>query len=361
MAASGNGIAAVGYLPGSPAGVNRLIYLFRRLLMSIPVVWLGVTATFLIIRVGPLNPAAAIVGPVNSAQAQERLDRIEEQLGLNDPIHIQYGEYLVDLVTFDLGQSWVLYPGQDTVALLAQFGPRTIWLGLWAVLIPIFVGIPLGIYAGLNVNTNRDYLASITGIVWRAMPNFWLAVILLALLSRTDALFFGSGWESFIIKTDLIGAPDLSALGTPEGFITATKQILPAAFVLGSASMGNELRLSRTAVLAIINEDFIDTARAVGVSRWRLIGKHVLRNALIPLIPVVTSEAYLLVGGSVLVEVVFGINGIGTLFFDAMTSGDLPLAGSLMFVFILLTVSINIAQDLLYTLIDPRIGYAERR
>jgi peptide/nickel transport system permease protein len=337
--------------------MNRAAYLFKRLLLAIPVLWLGTTATFAIIRLGPLNPAAAIIGPVNSAEAQERLERIESQLGLNDPIHVQYLEYITDLITFDLGQSWVLYPGQDTVSLLAQFGPRTIWLGLWAVLIPVLIGIPLGIYAGLNVNTNRDYAASITGIVWRAMPNFWLAVILLALLSRSDAIFFGSGWESFIIETEIVGAPDLSNLGTPNGFLRATKQILPAAFVLGSASMGNELRLSRTAVLEIINEDYINTAKAVGVSRRRLIGKHVLRNAMIPLIPVVTSEAYLLVGGSVLVEVVFGINGIGTLFYDAMTSGDLPLAGSLMFIFILLTVFVNIMQDLLYTLIDPRIGY----
>jgi len=341
--------------------MNRLVYLLKRLLLSIPVLWLGTTATFVIIRLGPLNPAAAIVGPINSAQAQERLERIEQQLGLNDPIHVQYIDYMTDLVTFDLGQSWVVYPGQDTVALLAQFGPRTIWLGLWSVLIPIFIGIPLGIYAGLNANTNRDYVASVIGIVWRAMPNFWLAVILLALLSQTNALFFGSGWESFIVETELIGPPDLSNLGSPEGFVTATKQILPAAFVLGSASMGNELRLSRTAVLEIINEDYIDTPRAVGVSRRRLIGKHVLRNAMIPLIPVITSEAYLLVGGSVLVEVVFGINGIGTLFYDAMTMGDLPLAGSLMFIFILLTVLINIAQDLLYTLIDPRIGYTEQQ
>ncbi len=341
--------------------MNRLIYFFKRVLLSIPVLWLGTTATFLIIRAGPLNPAAAIVGPINSAEAQERLERIEQQLGLNDPILEQYVEYMIDLFTFDLGQSWVLYPGQDTISLLVQFGPRTIWLGLWAVLIPILIGIPLGIYAGLNANTNRDYAASVTGIVWRAMPNFWLAAILLALLSQTDSLFFGRGWQSFITETELVGAPNLSNLGSVDGFITATKQILPAAFVLGSASMGNELRLSRTAVLEIVNEDYIDTAKAVGVSRTRLIGKHILRNAMIPLIPVVTSEAYILVGGSVLVEVVFGINGIGTLFYDAMTSGDLPLAGSLMFIFILLTVFINIMQDILYTVIDPRIGYEERQ
>jgi peptide/nickel transport system permease protein len=298
------------------------------------VVWLGTTATFAIVRLGPLNPAAAIVGPVNSAEARERLARINERLGLNDPLLEQYSEYMLNLITFDLGQSWVVYPGQDTVALLAAFGPRTLWLGAWAVLIPIFLGIPLGIYAGLHPNTRRDYAASIGGIVWRATPNFWLAVVLLAGLSLSNEFLPGGGWQ--------------------------TKQVLPASFVLGSASMGNELRLSRTAVLEIITEDYIETAEAVGVSDRRIVFKHVLRNAAIPLIPVVTSEAYLLVGGSVLVEVVFGINGIGTLFFEAMTTGDLPLAGSLMFVFILITVGINVLQDLLYTVIDPRVGFEGR-
>ncbi|MFB6194032.1 MAG: ABC transporter permease [Halobaculum sp.] len=340
--------------------MNRLAYLARRLALSVPVVWLGTTATFLIIRLGPLSPAAAIVGPVNSASAQARLDRIRRRLGLTDPLHEQYADYMLNLLTFDLGQSWVVYPGQDTVSLLVQFGPRTIWLGLWAVLIPIFLGIPLGVYAGLHPNTKRDYAASVGGIVWRAMPNFWLAVILLALLSLTDSVFFGTGWESFLIETELVGAPDLSGLTTPRGFLKATKQILPAAFVLGSASMGNELRLSRTAVLEIITENYVETAEAIGVSDRRIVWKHVFRNALIPLVPVITSEAYLLVGGSVLVEVVFGINGIGTLFYDAMVAGDLPLAGSLMYVFILITVSINILQDVLYTLIDPRVGYEGR-
>lgn len=340
--------------------MNRLTYLLRRLALSLPVVWLGTTAVFVIVRLGPLNPAAAIVGPVNSAEARERLARIEERLGLNDPLHVQYGEYMTDLFTFDLGQSWVVYPGQDTVALLAAFGPRTLWLGVWAVLIPLFVGIPLGIYAGLHPNTRRDYAASVGGIVWRATPNFWLAVIVLAILSLSDGFLPGGGWQTFLVDTELVGAPDLSRLDTVSGFLAATKQVLPAAFVLGSASMGNELRLSRTAVLETITENYVDTAKAVGVSDRRIVLKHVLRNAAIPLIPVVTSEAYLLVGGSVLVEVVFGINGIGTLFYEAMTTGDLPLAGSLMFVFVLLTVGINVAQDLLYTVIDPRVGFEGR-
>jgi peptide/nickel transport system permease protein len=148
----------------------------------------------------------------------------------------------------------------------------------------------------------------------------------------------------------------MSRLDTVDGFLAATKKVLPAALVLGSASMGNEMRIGRTAVLEVRNEDYIDFAKAKGVSDRLLVWKHILRNALVPLVPIITSEAFLLIGGSVLVETVFGINGIGFLFFQAAIQGDLPLVGTLMYVFILLIVGINLAQDLLYTIIDPRVG-----
>ncbi|PSP16336.1 ABC transporter permease, partial [Halobacteriales archaeon QH_10_67_13] len=143
-------------------------------------------------------------------------------------------------------------------------------------------------------------------------------------------------------------------------FVAATKQVLPAAIVLGSASMGSELRIARTAVLETITADYVQTARANGVTRRSLVWKHVLRNALVPLVPTITNEAFLLIGGSVIVEVVFGINGIGWLFFQAALNGDLPLVTGLVFVFLLVVVAINIAQDLLYVLIDPRVGYGGR-
>jgi peptide/nickel transport system permease protein len=120
--------------------------------------------------------------------------------------------------------------------------------------------------------------------------------------------------------------------------------------------MGNEMRIGRTAVLEVRNEDYVDMARAKGVSDRALVWKHILRNALVPLVPIITSEAFLLIGGSVLVETVFGINGIGYLFYRAAIEGDLPLVGTLMYIFILMIVGINLVQDLLYTVIDPRVG-----
>ncbi|MFB6221423.1 MAG: ABC transporter permease [Halolamina sp.] len=348
--------------------MSRLKYLGKRLLMSFPVLWLGTSMTWFIIYQGPINPAAYVLSE-SQTQDPEKVEAAETQLGLNqDPLE-HYVDWMSSLFMFDLGQTWLLYPGSNVNALIMDFLPRTVWLGFWSVLIAVFVGVPLGFYAGLRSNTMADYLASVSGIVWRAMPNFWLAVILLATLVSSESLL-GFDWDAFLINLDsgITGNPQLSYMdGKPWALFTepgntlqAIKKILPAAIVLGSASMGNEMRIGRTAVLETKNEKYIDLARAKGVSDRMIVWKHILRNALVPLVPIITSEAFLLIGGSVLVESVFGIQGIGFLFFKAAIQGDLPLVGTLMFILILLMLTINIAQDFLYTIIDPRVGYEEK-
>ncbi|RKS84020.1 peptide/nickel transport system permease protein [Haloarcula quadrata] len=344
--------------------MSRATYMLKRLVLSIPVIIFGTTVTFAIIRLGPLSPAAAILGPQGDARA---IRQIEQRLGLNEPLWEQYFEFMGDLFLFDLGQSWVVNSGTPAIDLIISYAPRTIWLGFWAVLIALGIGIPLGFYAGLNPNTFSDYFASFGGIVWRAMPNFWLAVILVTVLSQTEQLF-GFSWTSFIVETNVVTSPNLAVLKNPTRLMTdpgqawtnlakATKQILPPALVLGSASMGTEMRIGRTAVLETINSKYVETAKAKGVSPRVLVWKHIFRNALIPLVPVITAEAFILIGGSVLVETVFSINGIGLLFFRAAEQGDLPLVGTLMYLFILLIVGLNIVQDFAYTIIDPRVGY----
>ncbi|WP_299331587.1 ABC transporter permease [Haloplanus sp.] len=345
--------------------MSRWSYFARRVLLAVPVVFLGTTVAFLIVRLGPIDPAAAILGAQQVGSPEYY--QLREQLGLTDPLWEQYIDFMWEMVTFQLGRSWVISPGTRVNDLIAIYAPRTIWLGFWSVLIALCVGIPLGVYAGLNPNTLGDYVASLGGIVWRAMPNFWLAVIIVTVLSQSQALV-GVDWERLWVSTQVVTPPDLSVFARPRILITrpgeawtqvavAVKQVAPAALVLGSASMGNEMRIGRTAVLEIINADYIEAARAKGVSSRRLIWKHVFRNALIPLVPIITAEAFLLIGGSVLVETVFAINGLGYLFFQATVQGDLPLVISLMYIFILLLVAANILQDFLYTLIDPRVGY----
>jgi len=343
--------------------MGRLNYLIKRALLAIPVIWLGTSFTWYAIFMGPIDPAAALVGQTDP-QNSEKYDRIREQLGLTEPPLQQYLDFMTDMATFDLGQTWVVYSGSQVNSLILDFLPRTLWLGIWSVVIAVFVGVPLGFYAGLRSNTLADYITSLSGISWRAMPNFWLAAVILSLLVGSES-FFGFEWETVGVQIDAItGNPGLGYMaGDPLAFFTeprntlaAVKKIAPAAIVLGSASMGNEIRIGRTAVMEIKNEQYVDFARAKGVSgRW-LVWKHIFRNALVPLVPIVTTEAFLLIGGSVLVEQVFGISGMGSLFFEAAINGDIPVMGTLMYVFILLLVGINLLQDLLYTVIDPRVG-----
>lgn len=335
--------------------MSRWRYLGKRLLLSIPVVIFGTSITFVLLRLGPVDPAAAILGAQQTQGGD--YERVREQLGLNRPLSEQYIEFMTDLFTLQLGQSWVVAQGTSVDVLLMQYAPRTLWLGFWSVIIALFIGIPLGFYAGLNPNTWSDYFASFGGIVWRAMPNFWLAVILVSVLSQSQK--FGFDWSSWIVRTNVVTPPPLNNLTDPMEFIAALKMVFPAALVLGSASMGNEMRIGRTAVLETKNSNYVQSAKATGVTGRRLVWKHIFRNALIPLIPIITGEAFLLIGGSVLVETVFAINGLGYLFFQATINGDLPLVGSLMFIFILLLVGLNILQDILYTLVDPRVAYQE--
>ncbi|AEH38544.1 ABC transporter permease [Halopiger xanaduensis] len=353
--------------------MSRWRYFIKRLLLSIPVLFLVLTFVFALLRMGPVDPVAARLGPeASGAEAQ----RMRERLGLNDPLWEQYLDFVTDFLTLDLGQSWVIYGDWEVVSILKFAAPPTLWLGFWAILLPLFIGIPLGFYAGLNPNSRSDYLASVGGILWQAMPNFWLSIILLAILRQTK----GGGWLDFDWYTfgpelgSITGTPDLAffsvnwidlgAAAVPlvtgidwGALATDIKFILPPALVLGSASMAAELRIGRTAVLETINSNYVETAKAKGLTNRVVVWKHVFRNALIPLVPVITNEATLLIGGSVIVESIFNINGLGRIFFLASVQGDLPLAGALLFIFTLIIIFLNVLQDFLYTIIDPRVGY----
>jgi peptide/nickel transport system permease protein len=352
--------------------MSRLRYFAKRMALSFPVIFFGTSVSFAIVYLSPLDPVGAILGTSYDPQAAARL---REQMHLNDPLWQQFVRYTLDLWTFNFADSWVINSGTPAEQVVWNYMPRTIWLGFWSIFLPIFVGIPLGFYAGLNANTAGDYFSSFFGIVWRAMPNFWLAVMLVSLLSQSQDVL-GFEWSTFLVETNIVTPPRLNFLANPLGavtsptswwiepgqngsFLAATKTILPAAVVLGSSSMGNEMRIGRTAILEQINADYVETARAKGVSERVVVWKHIFRNALIPLVPIIAGEAFLLIGGSVLVEFVFAINGLGYLFFQAAQQTDVPLLGVLVFIFTVLLVVLNIAQDLMYTLIDPRVGYEE--
>jgi len=361
--------------------VNRLAYLAKRLALGVPVMLFGLTMTFMIVYVlSPIDPVLSILGRDANPEAARQLEialGIRYADGSPVPLWDQYLQFMTRMLTFDFGQSWVISRNVPVTAVIAGRLAPTLWLGFWSVVIALGVGVPVGLYAGLNANTWGDYVASSGGIVWRAMPNFWLAVILAGLITAGGHLEW---YRGFLIPTDVVGTPEsvrnlfdvYSPLaGTPVvgwigipipnvmNMLAAFKWILPAALVLGSSSMGNEIRIGRTAVLESINAQYVDTARAKGVSRRLIVFKHVGRNAILPLLPVIMGEFYLLIGGSVIVESVFAINGLGNLFLRAALNSDLPVLMTLVFLFIIIQVLFNTAQDLLYTFIDPRIELDE--
>ncbi|MCF2207174.1 ABC transporter permease [Halobacterium salinarum] len=360
--------------------MNRPLYIAKRLLLGVPVLLFGLTLTFLILYLGPIDPVLAILGKDATPTAARNLEislGIRYPNGSLVPLWVQYKNFLVNMVTFDFGTSWAIARNQPVAAMIVSRLPATIWLGFWSVLVALFVGIPVGLYAGLNSNSWSDYAASFGGIVWRAMPNFWLAVMLSGLITAGGVL---SGYRDLIIETDVVGTsnalqhlfsgidpfagvPVLEFFWIPVPNLgpmaEAFKWILPAALVLGSSSMGNEVRIGRTAVLESLRSEYVDTAKAKGVSPRRIIVKHIGRNAVIPLLPVIMGEFYLLIGGSVLVEKVFSINGIGNLFIRAAFNSDIPVMMSLVFIFILMQILFNLLQDVLYTYIDPRITLSD--
>lgn len=347
--------------------MSRWTYFLKRLVLAVPVVFFVLSFMFIMLRMGPLDPVAARLGPEATGAEAERM---RERLGLNDPLWEQYLQFIQDMLLFD-GQSWVVQGDRHVRDVIVSAAPPTLWLGFWAILLPLFVGLPLGFYAGLNSNKLGDYIATTAGILWQGMPNFWLAVMLLAILRATGGGgWFGFDWYTFgpeirsITGTpnlDFFGMTTIGPLPVPTidlgGFGRDFKRILPPALVLGSASMGAELRLGRTAVLENVNANYVVTAKAKGLKDRVIVWKHIFRNALIPLVPVISNEAIILIGGSVILEVIFNINGIGRIFFLAITSGDVPLAGSLLFMLTVVIIGLNILQDFLYTIIDPRVGY----
>ena len=354
--------------------MSRWEYFAKRLLLTVPVLFLVLTFLFIMLRMGPIDPVAARLGPEADGTDAEIM---RERLGLNDPLWEQYVDFVYSFLTFDFGQSWVVQAERDILDIVIGAAPATIWLGFWAILLPLFIGIPLGFYAGLNPNSWGDYSASFGGILWQALPNFWLCVLALAVLRRTrdGGGPFGFDWYTFgpdftERSISITGTPNLDWISTTDVFMIPVpyiadwtglaidiKLILPAALILGSASMAAELRIGRTAMLETVHSNFVETAKAKGLTDRVIVWKHIFRNALIPLLPVITSEAFLLLGGSVIVEQIFNINGLGRIFFQSITQGDLPMAGALLFIFTLLILFLNILQDFLYTVIDPRVGY----
>lgn len=302
-------------------------YLLRRLLLTVPVL-LGVTfIIFAMVRLIPGDPAQVIAG---EQATRETVEAVRKGLGLDQPIAVQYVRFLRDLLHGDMGTSTrSLRPVNRE---LADRFPHTIELTLAAMLVASLIGIGAGIIAATRQNRWPDTLSMLLALGGVSMPVFWLGLMLILLFSVK------LGWLP------------------PVGRGTWAQLVLPA-ITLGAASAAILARMTRSSLLESLRQEFITTARAKGLAEPLVIGKHALKNALIPVVTVMGLQFGTLLSGAVLTETVFAWPGIGRLIVEAILARDYPVVQGAVLLTALTFVFVNLVVDLLYSVLDPRIRY----
>lgn len=301
-------------------------YIFRRILLLIPVI-LGVTfIVFSLLYITPGDPARIILG---ESAPKEAVTQLRHEMGLDKPFLVQYGTYIKKLVVNqDIGRSYVTK--RPVMKEIMDCFPSTLKLALLAVAFAILIGIPFGIISAIKQYSVFDTLSMMFALIGISMPVFWLGLLLILLFSVKLGWLPASGFNSF-------------------------KHMIMPALALGAQSVAVVTRMTRSSMLEVIRQDYIRTVRAKGQKESTVVLGHALRNALIPIITIIGIQFGGLLGGAVLTESIFSIPGVGRLMVDAIKMRDYPIVqGGVLFIAVAFSV-VNLLVDLLYAYVDPRI------
>jgi len=311
------------------------LFLLRRLLLVVPVL-LGVSiVVFAVLHLSPGDPAEIMLGP---QATHEDITRLRAELGLDQPLAVQYGHWMSRVVRGDLGRSlWMKRPVLGEV--LRRF-QATIILTASALVLSTIAGIALGVLSAARRNSLLDRLSALTSLFGASMPSFWLGIVLMVVF----ALWLG--W---------LPASGMYAPYGEGGIGDLLRHLVLPTITLAAASLTIIARLTRSTMLEVLGQDYVRTARAKGVREGFVVARHALRNALIPTVTVVGVQAGYLLGGAVLTETVFAWPGVGTLMVQGILARDFPLVQGCVLVIALAFVLVNLAVDLLYASLDPRI------
>ena len=302
-----------------------LRYFLKRLMFLIPVL-LGVSVViFSIVHLAPGDPAEVMLGP---SATQEEISSLREQLGLTKPLYVQYGIFLTNALKGDLGRS--IKSNAPVVDEIMERFPATLTLAVLGMIFAIVIGLPLGILAALKQNTWVDALCSFFALVGFSIPNFWVGLMLMLLLSIYIPILPSSGFDSW------------------KNFIMPT-------IVLGIQTMAVIARMTRSSMLEVIRQDYVRTARAKGISHNKVIRRHALKNSLLPTITVAGLQVGALLSGAVVTETVFSWPGIGRFLVSSISWRDTPCVLGCVVIFVLTFSIINLIVDILYGFVDPRI------
>ena len=309
-------------------------YTVRRILQSIPILFVVLTLVFIIARVLPGDPAVAALGDYASKEA---VNALRERMGLNAPIWAQYLRFLRDLCQGNLGKS--IITGYPVAAQLTRVLPYSLELTFSAILFGFFFGIPLGIPAAVRRNSFIDYFNRVFSLTGLSIPAFYLGILLMLVFSIRFKLF------------PVVGGGDLSKLSSN------LRHLFLPALSLGLIMTAYVTRMTRSSLLNVLREDYVRTARSKGISERRVLFKHALKNALIPIVALGGVYAVVLIGSSVMTEIVFSRPGLGSLMVGAIKQRDYTTLQSVMVFYSFIVVILNLMTDLIYGWIDPRIQY----
>jgi peptide/nickel transport system permease protein len=352
-------------------------FILRRLVLAIPVL-IGILAvTFILGHLIPGDPCRAMLGEKATALT---CDAFTERYGLNKPIITQFGIYMGNFLHGDLGTS--VRFGQPVTALLVERLPTTTELALTALIFATVVGIPLGIISAYRYNSVIDAGTMIGANIGVSMPVFWLGLMLAYLfavllkntpfeLPPSGRLTAGANYPPFYVIWGLATSPDtatglmifisrlniLNSILTLNGpqFMDAARHLLLPAIAVGTIPLAIIARMTRSSVLETLNQDYVRTARAKGLSEFVVVTKHAVRNALLPVVTIIGLNFGGLIAGAVLTETIFGFAGIGKTLFDGITSRDYAIVQGVTLITAVAFVVINLLVDILYGYLDPRI------
>ncbi|WP_265112350.1 ABC transporter permease [Halosolutus halophilus] len=340
-------------------------YVLKRLLLLVPVLFGVASLVFAILHLSPGDPARLIVGQRAPAS---QVEAVRESLGLNDPLYVQYVRFLLDAAQFQFGESYKVSQGNPVRQVIATRFPVTIELALYGQAIGIMLGIPLGVLSAVKQDSLTDHLTRIGALTGISVPIYWSGPLLILFFSAYlglfpagsrigSTIFLPDTWTLFGKELPLTGIIllDTLLLGRLDAWLSAVHHMFLPSVTIGVYSMALISRMMRSSMLEVVRQDYIRTARAKGQGARITVLKHGFRNAFIPVITVIGIQFGTLLGGAVLTETVFGIGGVGTTLVEAISDSDYPVVQGIVLTFALLFTLVNLAVDLTYSHLDPRI------
>ena len=313
-------------------------YLIRRLLLVIPTLFILSILVFLSVRFIPGDVIDVMQGRLGGMGRVDR-EALEQMLGLDQPVYVQYGRWLGDILLHgNLGRSLM---GDWAVEerIIGRL-PVTIELGVMAIVIGLLIALPVGIYSAIRQDTPVDYLGRSVAILGLATPNFWLGIMVMIY----PAIWWG--WS-----------PPMRLITFTEDPLGNLGMFLIPSVILGTATAAATMRMTRTMMLEVLRQDYIRTAWSKGLNERVVIVRHATKNALIPVVTLIGLQLPILVGGSVIMENIFNLPGLGRLLLNALSDRDYPVVSGVNLVFATAVVGINLMIDLLYPFLDPRVRY----